>query len=185
MTDPDALVARDGRRFPVRRIRPGDQAALRAFNEALSPRTRHLFLPHQYDDATLDRVVRRSRDGDDVVFGAWDNDVLVGYYFLWYATRPVCLLGIGFADCCQGQGLGRQAMQHLIAIARDTGRAGIELTTDLTNHRAYALYESCGFRFLRNVENQVGDGSIRVERAMFLPLQPGAEPMTEPHAPPV
>jgi ribosomal protein S18 acetylase RimI-like enzyme len=179
------LTARDGRTFAVFRLAAGDQAALAAFNAQLSPQTRHLFLPHRYDAATLDLVVERSQSGEDAVFAAWDGPEIVGYFFLWYARRPVPLLGIGFADRVQGLGLGRQAMALLLDDARESGRDGLELTTDLKNDRAYALYESCGFRFLRNVDNVTGDGSIRVERAMFLPLRPDARPMTEPHQPPV
>ena len=179
------LSARDGRSFAVFRLAEGDQPALAAFNTQLSSQSRHFFLPHRYDQPTLDRAVQRSLAGDDTVFAAWDGAEIVGYYFLWYARRPVPLLGIGFADRVQGLGLGRQAMDHLLAEARRSDRDGVELTTDLHNDRAYALYQSCGFRFVRNVDNVTGDGSIRVERAMFLALKPTAQPMTEPHQAPV
>lgn len=179
------LTTRDKRELPVTQLLPGDEAALQAFNDGLSAQTKHLFTPHRYDEETVTKVTQRSENGDDAVFGIWDGDELVGYYFLWNARARVPLLGIGFADRLQGQGLGRQAMEHLIEVAKASDREGIELTTDLSNDRAYALYERVGFEYLRDVDNQVGDGSIRVERAMFLPLKEGAEPMTEPHAPPV
>lgn len=177
------LKTRDGRRMRVTRLQPGDEADLRAFNNSLSDDSKHLFTPHGYNDETLAKVTARSQTGDDAVFAVWDGEAIVGYYFLWNARARVPLLGIGFTDCMQGQGLGRQAMEHLIAEAKASKREGIELTTDLSNDRAYALYESLGFEYLRDVNNLVGDGTTRTERAMFLPLKDGAEPMAEPHAP--
>jgi ribosomal protein S18 acetylase RimI-like enzyme len=76
-------------------------------------------------------------------------------------------------------------MAILIDEGRRLGLAGIELTTMQDNAAAFALYEKVGFKYLRDVENQVGDGRITIERCMFLPLQDGAEPMTEAHAPPM
>lgn len=179
------LSARDGRTVSARRLRPGDLKALQAFDRGLSPETRHFFLPHQYDKATLEKVVARAEREDDVVYVLTSDSLVVGYFFLWYARRRVPLLGIGLADAYQGQGLGPQMMQILIDEAKRLGAEGIELTTDLRNERAFALYRSCGFRYLRDVDNVVGDGSIRKERCMFLALKKGALPMCEPHAPPV
>lgn len=169
----------------VRPLAPGDGPALQRFDRGLSARSRDFFLPHMYDDATVAKAIARSQQGDDAVFLALDAEEIVAYFFLWYARRRVCLLGIGITDAYHGLGLGRQAMAMLIAEGRRAGAEGIELTTALDNDRAFALYQRMGFSYLRDVDNVVGDGSIKVERCMFLPLTPGAEPMTEPHAPPV
>ncbi len=179
------LTTRDGRSLEVAHYGHSHKEALRAFGDGLSDRSRHLFTPHRYDDATLTELAARNERGEDLTLIALEGERIVGYYFLWYTKRPVALLGIGFADEFQSQGLGRQAMAQLVEAGRELGLDGIELTTDLTNDRAYALYQSFGFRYLRDVKNVVGDGSIRIERAMFLALKDGAEPMQEEHAPPV
>jgi ribosomal protein S18 acetylase RimI-like enzyme len=81
--------------------------------------------------------------------------------------------------------MGRKVMEVLIEICKNKGIEGIELSTTVDNDRAYALYEKVGFTFIKEVETFLGDGSVRVERCMFLPLKNGAQPMSEPHRSPV
>ena len=181
----EQFMLKDGRTVVVARLTVDDKDALRAFDERLSARSRNLFTPHLYDGATLDKVIARNAAGEDVVFTAKAAGTIVGYCFLWYATRRVPLLGIGIADDFQGAGLGRRLMQLLIDTGRALGAEGIELTTALDNESAFALYQKCGFLFLRNVENLVGDGTVRIERCMVLPFRPDAQPMSEPHEAPV
>ncbi len=179
------VVTNDGRVVHVRPLRPGDREKLQAFDRGLSERTRALFPPHSYDDETVDEYIRRNERGDDIIYvGEYEGEI-VAYFFLWYAKRPTCLLGIGLADAFQGVGLGKQLMDILIQSARDAGCDAIELTTAPENARAFALYRRCGFQYLGDVENQMGEGKVRIERCMFLPLREGAKPMEEPHAPPV
>lgn len=175
----------DGTRLPVRPLEHADAAALRRFNEELSPESRRRFLPHAYDDATVAAILRRAEDGDDLVLGVFDGERLVGYFFLWYFRQRVPLLGIGLLDAYQSRGLGRQMMAILIDAARDAGREGVELTTMLDNDRAFALYQKMGFRYIGDVENEQGEGQVVIERAMFLELVPGGRPMEGPHRPPV
>ena len=183
--DPVEFVLKDGRHVTIARLAAADKTALQAFGEQLSARSHELFLPHRYDSATLDKLIQRNATGDDVIYVGKSGETIVAYFFLWFARRRVPLLGIGIADAFQGAGLGRQLMERLIADGRALGAEGIELTTALDNDRAFALYTKCGFQFLRNVENVVGDGKIKVERCMFLAFRPSAQPMTEPHAAPV
>ena len=178
-------ATRDGRTVTVRRLGRGDREKLQQFDRGLSEATRLLFPPHSYDDATVDAYIRRSENGDDIIYVAEHGGRIVAYFFLWYAKRPTCLLGIGIADEFQAVGLGRQLMEILIESARDAGCEAVELTTAPENERAFALYQKCGFEYIGDVENQMGEGRIRTERCMFLPLKEGAKPMTEPHAPPV
>jgi ribosomal-protein-alanine N-acetyltransferase len=181
----DTITTRDNVDLLVRRLTMADAAGLQAFNAALAPDSRRKFLPHAYDDATVAKALARSESGDDFLLGAFDGDRQVAYFFLWHAASRVPLLGIGMLDEFQRRGLGRQMMQLLIDHATATGRDGIELTTMMDNHNAFALYESCGFEYYADVDNQTGDGTIVVERAMFYRIKPGATPMTGAHAPPV
>ncbi|MHB9133489.1 MAG: GNAT family N-acetyltransferase [Armatimonadota bacterium] len=169
------LTTRDGQTLVVRRLAPGDTGRLQRFNANLSPTSRGRFLPHSYDDATIARLIVRSQAGDDLIYLLLAGDEVAGYFFLWEMDKPVPLLGIGMLDAYQGQGLGKQMMLLLIEDARAADRDGIDLTTMLDNDRAFALYQSVGFRYIANVDNVDGDGGIVTERRMFLPLKPGVE----------
>jgi ribosomal protein S18 acetylase RimI-like enzyme len=179
------ILMRDGRVVTIRKLARGDEEALRRFNDNLSERSRYDFMPHPYDDGTLKKVISRNERGEDISLVAQYGDEIIGYFFLWYARQPVVLLGICIAEDFQGARLGRKAMEMLIGICNDKGYEGIELSTAVDNHRAYALYEKVGFTFIKEVETHLGDGSVRIERCMFLPLKEGALPLSEPHRPPV
>lgn len=176
---------RDGLTLPVRRLRAGDGPALQAFNAGLREATRGFFLPHAYDDATVGRIIARAEDGTDLTYVALAGAEIVAYFYLWDMADPVPSLGIGLADAVQGRGLGAPCLQILIDDARAAGRQGIDLTTVPTNARAFALYQKMGFQYLGDVDNVAGDGRVVVERWMFLPLVPVAQPPVRAHQPPV
>jgi ribosomal protein S18 acetylase RimI-like enzyme len=168
----------------ARRLVREDAQALVDFHASLDSDSRRKFTPHAYDPPTLEKILSRSEEGEDYTVGAFDGPILAAYFFLWYFLKPVPLLGIGMRDAYQNQGLGSRLMRHLIETAMETGRDGIELTTMMDNHNAFALYRKCGFVYYKNVENVTGDGTVVVERGMFLALKPGAQPMSGPHRPP-
>ena len=179
------IILRDGRVVKIRTLVRGDAEALRRFNSALSERSRYDFMPHPYDDTTIEKMIVRNERGDDIALVAEYAGKIIGYFFLWYARQKIVLLGIGIVDDFHGLGMGKKVMEMLIEISRERGFDGIELSTTVDNDRAYALYEKVGFKFIRDVETFLGDGSVRVERCMFLPLREGAKPMSEPHRSPV
>ncbi|MHB0935874.1 MAG: GNAT family N-acetyltransferase [Armatimonadota bacterium] len=178
------LTLRDGETLVARRLRAGDGPKLQAFNAALSPQSRGFFLPHAYDDATVARMIERAERGMDLTYVVLSGEEVVGYFFLWEFRDPIPILGIGMADVVQGRGLGQQLMQILIDDARRADRDGIDLTTMQHNDRAFALYQKMGFRYIENVDNYDGDGRLIVERWMFLPLKPDAQPVKREHKPP-
>jgi len=179
------ITTRDGIDLLVRRLVATDATSLQTFNSALSPDSRQMFLPHAYDDATVAKAMTRSQNGDDYVLGAFYGERLMGYFFLWCVRERVPLLGIGMLDEFQHRGLGRQMMQLLIDNAVAEGRDGIELTTMPDNHKAFALYQKCGFKYHADVDNRQGDGKIVVERAMFYTIKPGAKHTKGAHGPPL
>lgn len=179
------ITTRDGASVAVRGLRRSDHKALQEFNASLSAESRRKFLPHAYDDDTVRKALDRAESGDDFILGAFDGRRLIGYFFLWRAKERIPLLGIGMLDEWQHRGLGAQMMEILIREARETNRDGVELTTMMDNHAAFALYRKAGFSYYGDVENRVGDGSIVIERGMFYPIKPGARPMGGLHAPPV
>lgn len=179
-----SFTARNGVRLEIRPLTAPELPALARFNAGLSAATRAVFLPHAYDDATLARQVERHAAGLDRSYIVALGSEIIGYFFLWEFDHPVPLLGLGLADAWQGQGLGAPLLQHMVAEARAAGRAGLELTTELTNTRAFALYQRAGFQRIGEVDNVAGDGRIVREHRMFLALQPGAIPPAREFRPP-
>ncbi|MBG85320.1 MAG: hypothetical protein CMO80_00255 [Verrucomicrobiales bacterium] len=181
---PQFITTKHGERIGAERLKTGDGPALQAFNASLSDDVRARFLPHAYDDETVARMIARAEADDDRAYVLRVNDAIVGYFFLWNFMQPVPLLGIGLADEFQGKSLGPQMMKVLIDDAKDAGRDGIELTTVPENEAAFKLYRIMGFEHLGEVENIAGDGRKVIERLMFLPLKPGAEPSGHSPKPP-
>jgi RimJ/RimL family protein N-acetyltransferase len=178
------LRARNGAELVARRIAGGDAGALRRFNDGLSAATRSVFLPHVYDEATIERYVVRDRAAQDRIYVLCRGEEIVGYFFLWDFDQPVPLLGVGLADAWQGQGLGEAMLRILIADARAAGCEAIELTTVPENVRAFRLYERVGFQHVGDVENMAGDGRVVRERRMFLALKEGVRPAVREFKPP-
>ena len=168
------LTSRGGEALQARRLRPADRQALRQFGESLSPATTGVFLPHHYDDATLDPILRSSEAGDCLTLGLFRGPRIVAYFFLWYLDQPFPMLGIGLHDEIQGAGLGRQMLNLLIAEAARLGRDGVDLTTLPANERAFRLYLSVGFRHIGYVDNPRADGGVTVERVLRYTLDPAA-----------
>ncbi len=168
------ITTKRGITMMVRRLRLADQEALRLFGNALSRETTARFLPHLYDAETLEPLLYRSERGDDFALGVFQNDRIVGYFFLHHFKRSFPLLGIGILDDFQGAGLGRQMMRLLIDEAMKNGNDGIDLTTLPANNRAFKLYLSVGFRHIGFVENRRSDGGVTVERALRYMINPQA-----------
>ena len=185
LNDKMMITSGEGDEFIVRRLLINDRANLQEFGRALSKESTASFSPHSYDDNTVNAFLERSETGKDLTIGLFSNDKMVAYFFLWYYTNPIPLLGIGILDEYQGKGFGKKLIQFLIDAARGSNRDGIELTTLPDNHRAYALYESLGFRHYADVNNLAGDGRVVTERAMFLQFNPAASPSVNLHKPPV
>lgn len=179
------INSREGDEFIIRRLLKSDRRGLQEFGNSLSKQSTATFLPHSYDDDTVNAFLERSETGKDLTLGLFSNDKMVAYFFLWYYTNPIPLLGIGILDEYQGKGFGKKLIQFLIDAARRTNRDGIELTTLPDNHRAYALYEQVGFRHYAEVNNLAGDGRVVTERAMFLQFNSAASPSVDLHKPPI
>ena len=60
----------------------------------------------------------------------------------------------------QGKGIGRQAMELILKMAKDAPK--IDLVTHPDNIKAVSLYRSLGFEITERKENYWGDGEPRV-----------------------
>ena len=179
------LNLKNGQSIVFRRLQVGDRELLQGFDRSLSNDTRSLFSPHSYDDQTVEKIIARSESNEDRVYIAIDGGKIAAYCFLWWFNTKYPVLGIGVADKNQGLGLGKQLMSILIEDARNAGCDGVELTTVMSNERAFALYEKVGFKCLGVVENVSGDGRIVKEWDMLYPFSPIAKPPKRKHEPPV
>jgi RimJ/RimL family protein N-acetyltransferase len=98
-------------------------------------------------EATRARV--RPTD-DEVVFGGFDGDKLVGITGLYRDPRrkvahKALIWGVFVDPAYRRVGLARQLLESAIAHARGMGLLQINLVVGAMNPRAQALYRSCGF----------------------------------------
>lgn len=185
LNDKIIVTSRDDKQFIIRRLLITDRVVLQKFGNSLLEKSITSFLPHSYDDKTVDAILSRSEIGKDLTLGLFYEDEMAAYFFLWYFDEPIPLLGIGILDKFQGKGLSKKLMRFLIDEACQNGCDGIELTTLPDNHIAFSLYESMGFGYYADVENVDGNGRVVMEHAMFLQFNPNAAPSTDLHKPPV
>jgi len=77
-----------------------------------------------------------------------DSDVVATYRLISKTDRQahICYLG-GFTikNNMQGRGLGKEVLSSIKKTAEEKGKKRIELTVDLNNMPAIALYEKMGF----------------------------------------
>lgn len=168
----------------TRLVCSGDNEHFLTFYGGLSGESRSRFNPHLFIEEVIARRIERCELGLDRCYLAFFGKDAIGYFFLWNYNERVPILGIGIVDAFQGEGLGRKFVNLLIEDARTNGNDGVELTTMPDNHSAFALYEKCGFKYYKDVENIAGDGRTEIERAMFLPLKPDVLPLSKPHRTP-
>ena len=131
----------------LRELRADDARALQRFYNALGVEARWLFAPLAWN-ATLpdcEALCAPASPGEryDVVLD--DGCGIVGWAFLSRLDTDRAHLGIGLADHCTGQGLGRVLMQAVCDEARRLGKQAIDLIVVQENVRAAKLYERFGF----------------------------------------
>lgn len=181
----NTLKMKNGNEISYRLLQKGDEDALRNFHENLSERSKTLFTPHAYDNDTIAKAVARVENGNDLCYVAVAEDKIVAYFFLWWYDTEFPVLGIGIIDDYHGQGLGRQIMELLVEKAKEANCSAVELTTNLDNHGAFALYEKIGFICLGQVDNLTGDGRMIKEWHMYYPIKPDVVPPPREHCAPM
>lgn len=73
------------------------------------------------------------------------NRKITGYAVLMMVLDEAHLLNIGLAKSQQGQGLGRQLLEHMMMIGRRHGGLNMFLEVRPSNKAAITLYEKIGF----------------------------------------
>lgn len=77
---------------------------------------------------------------------AEENNVMVGYVFLWDIDTTLPWLGIAVRDEYKGKGLGKKLIDHAHEWAEANCKGGVILITAKDNKRGQKLYESMGYQ---------------------------------------
>jgi GNAT superfamily N-acetyltransferase len=82
----------------------------------------------------------------DRVYRAEDAGQLVGAATIRWSSEPCEIVELAVAEGRQGQGVGRQIIEHLIAEARRRGKQTMVVGTANSSLGNIAFYQRCGFR---------------------------------------
>ncbi|GAB4473813.1 MAG: hypothetical protein Kow00124_13150 [Anaerolineae bacterium] len=118
----------------------------------------------------LCRWQQRGR-GQGVVASVDGQIVGTGQLMLWNGRGEISDLIV--APAWRGRGIGTAIIHHLLAAARDSHLAVVEIGVAEANPRAFALYRRLGFRESRRVMLNLGAGP---EPVIYLDY-----PLVEPH----
>jgi GNAT superfamily N-acetyltransferase len=87
------------------------------------------------------------------LFVACENDAVVGTFALLVmhnlahqGTPSAIVEDVVVSEAHQSQGIGRDMMQHAMALAREAGCYKLVLSSNQKRERAHAFYESLGFQ---------------------------------------
>lgn len=86
------------------------------------------------------------------VYGIYEDDDLVGFYWIELRGEALHLHGLILDEGFQGRGIGTEVLRKLAAEYGDRARY-IELGVDQTNTKAKALYERMGYRVVKILED--------------------------------
>lgn len=95
-------------------------------------------------DPAIDRVQRYLQDG--IVFIGEEEDTIIAVAVLCIGDTEAELKNIAVIEEREGQGFGRQLLQHVIHHARAAGLQRIVVGTGNSSLRELAFYQRNGFR---------------------------------------
>ncbi len=137
----------------VREAIPSDSARLVKFFQTLYSETDFMMLePDEFavtEAQQSDRMANMARLQSGVMFVIDVDDALIGVVFgnrgIARRTRHSLYVVIGVLQAWVGRGVGRRLLQALEDWARCNDVHRLELTVDVDNRRAIALYDAFGF----------------------------------------
>jgi acetate---CoA ligase (ADP-forming) len=154
------VALRDGSTVRVRRVRPADRDAIRAFMEGLSPESR--FLRFFSAAANLDWVAERMSDVDEDrrVGLLVTHGTRVVAHAAYIATTPgAAEVALAVADDLQGHGMGTLLVGQLAEIAHRGGIALFEAQVMSENRKMIEVFRESGFP----VKMRAEPGAVVVE----------------------
>jgi RimJ/RimL family protein N-acetyltransferase len=137
----------------IRLLTPADANTISALLLGSSADYLGFFHPFAFDGATLRSQLERARK--DVFFGLEVGSTatreLAGFYMMRGLDEgyPDPMYGVFVSSHYSNKGLARLTLDHAFSFCKLNHYAKILLKVDPRNVRAKKLYESCGFRFLR------------------------------------
>ena len=96
----------------------------------------------------LTRHVRELMDGDDAVFllEGEEGVALVRFRLsVWTGKPEAYLQELYIAPAARRRGLGRRLLEACMAVSRERGATGMDISVDGSDAPAMVLYESAGF----------------------------------------
>lgn len=103
-------------------------------------------------DAYAKAFAEIAPDPNNMVMVAVDDGVIAGTFQITFIPnlsfeggRRALIEAVRVADSHQGKGLGREMMEHGVAMARDRGCKIVQLTSNRQREGAIAFYEKIGF----------------------------------------
>ncbi|MVP00845.1 GNAT family N-acetyltransferase [Paenibacillus lutrae] len=125
-----------------------------------------LLLSADPSEVIVEEYLRRGQ-----CFIALMKETVIGEYVL-LPTRPetIELVNVAVAEEYQGQGVGKNLVNHAVKQARDSGYRTIEVGTGNSSVDQLALYQKCGFRmtgidrdfFIRHYPEEIYENGIQV-----------------------
>lgn len=164
------VTTKCGKSISIQLLDSSHIQALIHFHNSLSDKSRQFFFPHAYDEVSIKKYIKRNKLKQDLIYVALYEQTIIAYFFLWNFNQSNPTLGIGIADEYQGKGLAKSFINKLITEAKLKNIKYISLTTVLSNEKAFHLYQKCGFKYIKDVDNRAGDGRIVKEKYMVLNL---------------
>jgi RimJ/RimL family protein N-acetyltransferase len=165
----------------LRRILPGDAAALQDFVRALSPAARQLRFHGALNELpettllALTRVDQREHVAFVLTVTENGSERIVGEArYVVSETPDTAEFGVAVADAFQGRRLAQRLLARLIDAARASGLRWLVGDVLAGNSRMLAFTSRCGFAV---TTRRTPPGLVRVERCVDQPL-PEAAPMT-------
>jgi ribosomal protein S18 acetylase RimI-like enzyme len=167
---------KDGRTVILRLITPKDGEALGDFYDSLPRATWRFYCPPRLTRIDAARKAALADSPTEVCLISEDPEsgAIAGY--AWYRwenpSSPSSVFGICLREGYRGAGLGRALMARLLQISASVGPPVMELTVQLANPRAVALYTKMGFEIVaEQVRPQVADFPAEPEYAMERPVR--------------
>ena len=168
---PVETTLKDGRTIILRLITPEDGEAVGDFYDSLPRATWRFYCPPRLTRADAAEKAALAASPTEVCLVSEDpaNGEIAGY--AWYRwkddTSRTSVFGICLREGYRGARLGQALMTRLLEIAESVGPPVMELTVQLSNPRAVALYTKMGFRIVaEQMRPRVGDFPAEPEYAM-------------------
>ena len=141
--------------FPVtlRPIASGDEPMIHDFFDCMGPESRALFNRRDFNRRGVLKFCAKGDPTRRYFAAVTEDGRMAGYVFFLENNTSIPELGLAVRDDLQGRGLGRYLVEYAVALAKESGKGGLLLTTHTANLRAQTLYESLGFRCLGIARN--------------------------------